>query len=135
LTSRGCVGAGLLGVTVTSTAGASPPRLIDAILAAATGQPPAAVAALAKGTVVNGIALHRWALAALFFVGAAALGIALGRGTPTAAGPLPDKPAMANPAPADEPLMTVAGRVLGTDGKPRAGVALTLAGNHCAPLS
>src|SRR5262245_2765157 len=48
LTRGGCaLGAGLLTLAVTSSAGASPPRLVNAVLAAASGSAPAAVAELA----------------------------------------------------------------------------------------
>ena len=48
LTKAGCtLGVGLLALTVTSPAGASPPRLVQSILANASGNVPAAVIRLA----------------------------------------------------------------------------------------
>src|SRR5262245_26837791 len=56
LTKRGvALGASLLALATTSPAGASPPRLIEAIRAGMTGTISPSVAALAKGVAVNGI--------------------------------------------------------------------------------
>ena len=121
------LGAGALTLAATSAAGASPPRLIQAVLASVSGRTPAAVAELAKGVAMNGI-LNKSVLAVLLLVGAAALGIGLGSVTPTAAGPLPDKnPPKVAPKPPDAAKdTTVSGRVLDPDGKPVAGARLHL---------
>src|SRR5262245_2689430 len=115
LTRRGCApGIALLALAATSPAGASSPRLVQAVLAAATGSAPAAVAALAKGVAVNGVLKY----SVLALVGLAALGVGLASVMPTSAGPLPgdDKPKAAPPSDA-----VVSGRVLDPDGNPVAG--------------
>src|SRR5205807_131476 len=62
LTKRGCIlGAGLLALAATSPARASPPRIVQAVLAAVSGSPPETVAALAGGVAVNG--LHKKSVA------------------------------------------------------------------------
>src|SRR5262249_19289659 len=77
LTKRGCaLGAGLLALAVTSPARASSPRLVQAVLAAASGSAPAAVASLAEGVALNGV-WNKSLLAALVLAGVAALGIGL----------------------------------------------------------
>jgi hypothetical protein len=151
LTRRGCIGGvGLLALAATSPAGASPLRLVHAVLAAASGSPPAAVAALAKGVAMSSV-VNKWLLAVLLAAGTVALGIGLGSLAPTiAAGvpslalqacvtcpPLPHKPeAQAKEAaapdeasgntPAAPGQTTVAGRVLAPDGKPLKGARLHL---------
>jgi RNA polymerase sigma factor (sigma-70 family) len=134
LAKRGCVaGAGLLVLAATSSAGASPLRLIDAVLAAATGSPSTAVAKLAEGVVMNGL-VNKSLVALLLLAGAAALGFGLASATPPAARqPLPDDQApaaeakhqdQAKPA-ADLPgTRLVSGRVLTPDGKPVSGAKL-----------
>jgi RNA polymerase sigma factor (sigma-70 family) len=136
LTARGAsLGAGLLAVAVTSPAGASPPRLVESVLAAASGPVPDAVAALAEGVAVNGL-LNKLALLALALAGAAALGIGLGSVTLTAAekqtagpvpakGPFPDNPMTQAAAPAPPPI-TVSGRVFDSDGRPVSGAKVRL---------
>jgi hypothetical protein len=140
LTRRGCVpGAGLLALVATSPAGVSPPRLVQAVLAAVTGSPPAAVAALAKGVAVNGVV--RKALVAGLLVAVTALGMGVGSFALTAAGPRPDAPAPApaatpdkkREAPAARPENAVAGRVLAPDGKPLPGAKLLLLGKGDGP--
>src|SRR5262245_2185781 len=141
LTKAGCaLGVGLLALAVTSPAGASSPRLVKSILAAASGSVPAAVSELAKGVAVNGV--FNKAVIALIVVTAVALSVGLGALEPThAAGELPAQ-ALAHPAAnlsaLDEPPApakdktnqpketTVSGRVLGTDGKPLVGAELFL---------
>src|SRR5262245_32632933 len=55
LTRRGLVtSTGLLALMATSRAGASPPRLVEAIRAAVAGKVPPTVAAVAEGAAVNG---------------------------------------------------------------------------------
>jgi RNA polymerase sigma factor (sigma-70 family) len=145
LTKRGvALGAGLLAVAVTSPAGASPPRLVESILAAASGSAPAAVGELAKGVAVNGV-INKAVLALAATVAVVALGLGFGLGAlqPSAAGQpaepgLPAQPrqadaelvARAEPAPpalGDDPTpgATYRGRVLGPDGKPVAGAKLS----------
>jgi RNA polymerase sigma factor (sigma-70 family) len=123
LVARGCgLGAGLLALAATSPAGASPPRLVEAVLASATGSPPAAVAALAKGVSVNAL-LNRslWVLLAAATAAWLAAGVSAAR-RPAAERP---KPARALPAEAGEGR-AISGRVVGPDGKPVAGAAIVL---------
>jgi RNA polymerase sigma factor (sigma-70 family) len=123
LVARGCgLGAGLLALAATSPAGASPPRLVEAVLASATGTPPAAVAALAKGVSMNAL-LNRslWVLLAAAAAAWLAAGVSAAR-RPAAEGP---KPARALPAEAAEGR-AISGRVVGPDGKPVAGAAIVL---------
>jgi RNA polymerase sigma factor (sigma-70 family) len=58
LTTRGIgIGAGLMAVAATSSAGASSQRLVESILATVGGSPSATVAAIAKGIAMNGFTL------------------------------------------------------------------------------
>src|SRR5205823_2946300 len=99
LTRRGCVlGAGLLALAATSPAGASPPRLVEAVLAAVAGSPPVAVALLAKGIAVN---KSLWT--GLLVAGVAALSIGVGSMALTAAGPPDPTPALQAAAPDEAP--------------------------------
>jgi RNA polymerase sigma factor (sigma-70 family) len=141
LTRRGCVaGAGLLALAATSPARASSPRLVQAILAAASGTSPAAVAVLAKGVAVNG-AMNKLLTAGLLLVGAATLGIGIGSVVLTAAAvpdPAPPAPAAAQDskkadAPAAPAEANLLGRVLAADGKPLAGAKLLLIGKGDRP--
>jgi RNA polymerase sigma factor (sigma-70 family) len=130
LTRRGvALGAGLLAVAVSSPAGACPPRLVASVLASVSGPPPAAVGELAGGVTVNGV-LTRMKLAAVAAIGLGVMGFGL------ASAPRAEETRQAVPANADEPAAdpkkdppkdapgtrrkerTVAGRVLGADGKP-----------------
>jgi protocatechuate 3,4-dioxygenase beta subunit len=158
LTKRGCVlGAGLLALAATSPAGASPPRLVEGVLAAASGRVPASVAALAGGGL-RGVLTHRPLAALAVLAGTAALGLGLlSAGLPAAGPPRepageaaaaePPKAKMPAPAdampapgakaadkprpPADRPLSrTIVGRVVGPDGKPVAGAKLFVPGMH-----
>jgi RNA polymerase sigma factor (sigma-70 family) len=114
------LGAGLLALAATSPAGASPSRLSESILAAATGQPPAAVAALAEGVAMNGyIQKSILALAALAAV------TALGTGVGATQRPTPERPKA--PPRAEQvvkPQAGYSGRVLKPDGKPVVGAKL-----------
>src|SRR5262249_40432362 len=118
---------GVLALAATSTAGASPSHLTNAVLASVAGKPSAAVAALARGGAMNGIS-NKSLLAALLLVGTAALGIGLASGTPTAAGPLPqnDPPKVVPKPPEVANAGAVNGRVVDPDGKPVAGAKLYL---------
>jgi RNA polymerase sigma factor (sigma-70 family) len=123
------LGAGLLALASTSPAGASPPRLVEAVRAAVAGKAPPAVATLAEGVAVNGF-IHKVALG-LTLMAMVALGVGVGEPRTTTAGP-PDKamPAKqaakeptakpAAPPAADRPI-PVTGKVLDPDGKPVAG--------------
>jgi RNA polymerase sigma factor (sigma-70 family) len=132
LTKRGFVaGAGLLVLAATSPAGASPPRLVAAVLAAAAGTPTAAAAKLSRVTAVSGL---RKKIAGLVVLGVGALGIGAAA-LPPAATQRPAKestPARStgtDPAPKVEPAdsgLDVKGRVLGPDGQPVAGAKLML---------
>jgi RNA polymerase sigma factor (sigma-70 family) len=140
LTRRGCfLGTGLLAMAATSPTGASPSRLVPAVLAGVSGQPPAAVAALAERVAVNGV-VTKSLVGGLLLLGAAALGIGMGSVVLTAAGPRPDPPASAPaaatnqkaaPVPAEQEAVVV-GRVLAPDGKPLAGAKLLLLGKDCS---
>jgi RNA polymerase sigma factor (sigma-70 family) len=135
LTRRGVVmGAGLLAVLATSPAGASPSRLAESVLAAASGKPSPAVAALAEGVAVNGL-LNKSLLVVLALVGAAALGLGIELLPFTAAGEQLQQ-AAPGAAPAKERTgdaasdaakeTTISGRVLNPDGEPLAGAKLLL---------
>jgi RNA polymerase sigma factor (sigma-70 family) len=123
------LGAGLLALASTSPAGASPPRLIEAVRAAVAGKAPPAVAALAEGVAVNGL-MHKIALG-LILMAAVSIGVGVGEPRTTTAGP-PDKAMPAKQAakePTDKPAaapvkpkpIPVTGRVLDPEGKPVAG--------------
>ena len=77
LTKRGIdIGAGLIAIAATSSAGATSPRLVESILATVGGSPSASVAAIAKGIAMNGFSL-KVKLLALAAVAAAVTGIGL----------------------------------------------------------
>src|SRR5262249_15965416 len=129
LTKGGCaLGAGLLALAATSPAGASPPRLVQAVLAASSGSPPAAVAELAKGVAVNRL-MNKAVLGLAAMIGVAALGVGLGSleshaaGQPPGAGPAQvgaradDRPEAAPPSEESAESVTYRGRVLGPDGQ------------------
>jgi RNA polymerase sigma factor (sigma-70 family) len=127
LTRRGVgLGAGLLALAATSPAGSPPPRLVEAILAAVSGHPPAAVAALVEGVAMNGV-IKRAMLTAVGVVGIAALSIGVGSSTRTAANAGNEQPPAAKAAPEVPKRTAVSGRVLGPGGKPVAGAKLYLA--------
>jgi RNA polymerase sigma factor (sigma-70 family) len=134
LTKAGCtLGAGLLALTVTSPAGASPPKLVQSILANASGSVPAAVGELAKGVAVNGSYSKLVLALAAVVVVVVALGAGLGLLNTSTAGQPPASPATeraekqppmdaaAKPA---QKEVTLTGRVLNPDGKPLAGAKL-----------
>jgi len=130
LTRRGvAMSAGLLTLLTTSPAGASPPRLIEAIRALTVGDVTPAVAALARGVAVNGV-VKKALLGAAMLAAAIAVGFGLGEPRTTTAGPPPEKAVPARPEKKEEtptpPVkpearITVAGRVLDPDGKPVSG--------------
>jgi RNA polymerase sigma factor (sigma-70 family) len=135
LSQRGlALGAGLLALMATSRAGASPPRLVDAVRAAVAGDAPPAVAALAEGAVVNGF-VKKAALGLVLAVAAAVVGLGLGEPRTTTAGPPPEKAVPAREAvkdktakPAGKPdagkVRTITGQVLDPAGQPVAGAEL-----------
>jgi RNA polymerase sigma factor (sigma-70 family) len=136
LTLRGCaLGAGLLALAITSPAGASPSRMCEAIMAAATGHPPAAVAALVEGVAMNGV-VKKTMLMAVAVAAVVALGMGMGSATNTAANPAPEQPKAevlkenppsTKPQAADVPkVIPVSGRVLDPDRKPVAGAKFTV---------
>jgi RNA polymerase sigma factor (sigma-70 family) len=134
LGKRGCVlGSGLLALAVTSPVGASPPRLVEAILASVTGSPPAAVVALAQGVTVNTL-VNRWLCVLLAATAVAWLGIGAWAARPDAR-PAPDKvlPAKAersSPKPEEKDRAesrTLTGRVVDPAGKAVSGASLVLA--------
>jgi RNA polymerase sigma factor (sigma-70 family) len=137
LSRRGCaVGVGLLALAATSPAGASPPRLVEGVLAAVRGSSPAA-AALAKGVAVQQLQ-KKSLIAALALLGAGVLGLGAWSRMPAAAGPplssahreKPEKAEKPNPP---KPNLTLTGRVVGPDGKPVAGAALLFLGQGGLP--
>jgi RNA polymerase sigma factor (sigma-70 family) len=131
LTRRGCgLGAGLLALAITSPAGASSPRLVEAVLGAVSGSPPAAVAALARGsivnTLVNRVMVAVLVVAAVLGAGLGGLKLAASQQAGQKAEQAPDsKPKAAKPA-IDQRKGTVSGRVLNPDGKPQAGTEILL---------
>jgi RNA polymerase sigma factor (sigma-70 family) len=138
LARRGvALGAGLLVLAATSSAGASGPRLVEAVRVAVSGKPTPAVAALAERVAVNGV-LHKAALGLALAVATAVVGLGLGDPRATTAGQQPDKgtpakaagkkdPPATSPAPSPKGPVAV-GRVLSPDGKPLAGAKLLLIG-------
>jgi RNA polymerase sigma factor (sigma-70 family) len=147
LTKRGCVlGAGLLALAATSPAGATPLRLYQAVLAAAAGSPPDAVAKLAKGVAASGIGKSNW-VGLVALVGAVVLGIGFATGRPVAVGqpPRDAMPAKSRAAASDRASgsngaadrgqeITLKGTVFDTDGKPFRGAKLLLAGKGDEPV-
>ncbi|HKB05829.1 MAG TPA: sigma-70 family RNA polymerase sigma factor [Gemmataceae bacterium] len=135
LTNRGVtLSIGLLALLATSRAGASPPRLVDAIRATAAGKVPPNVAALAEGVAVNGL-LKKAFLGAVVLCAAVAIGFGVGVPQSTTAGQPPEKsmPAKgkdkkdAPPAtPVAQNSIAVAGKVVDPDGKPVAGAKFAI---------
>ncbi|MFO0807838.1 MAG: sigma-70 family RNA polymerase sigma factor [Gemmataceae bacterium] len=127
LTRRGVVaGIGVLALAATSPAGASPPRLVEAVLAIVGGEVPAAVAALAEGVAVNGLFPKSLWVAALACAATVGIGVGVVRspaGQPPAKGPA-KQDVIAKPQVADGAVYR--GRVVGPDGKPVAGAKLYL---------
>jgi RNA polymerase sigma factor (sigma-70 family) len=128
LTRRGvALGIGLLAYAITSPAGASPPRILNAIRAAVAGQPSSTVAALAKGVSVNGL-IKKLSVGIVLTAAATAIGFGLGEPRTTTAGQPPEKSmpvkgAAAKDTPAKPVVeakkpIPVTGRVVDPDGKP-----------------
>jgi RNA polymerase sigma factor (sigma-70 family) len=150
LTRRGvAMSAGLLTLLATSRAGASPPRLVDAIRAVTAGKVPPAVAALARGVAVNGV-LKKVLAGAVMLSAAAIIGIGAGKPRTTTAGPPPEKAMPAKTQKKEEApkppvraesgqTIKVAGRVLDPDGKPVAGAKFAVIDDeveeHILPVS
>src|SRR5262245_41559636 len=112
--------AGLLAALTGSAAGEPAPRLVEAALGAAAGRAPAAVAELARGAAPA--AAGRLVPLAAALVAAGLLAAAVWRPAAATSAPAdPPKPPAARPA---EETVTVAGRVLGPDGKPAASARL-----------
>jgi RNA polymerase sigma factor (sigma-70 family) len=133
LTKRGCaLGVGLLVLAATSPARAFSPCLAETVLAAASGSPSAAVAALAEGVAMNGMGkIVTLGLVAL--VGVALVSIALASGRPPAVSPPGEKAGEAKADKVDpgskapggkEQRQIVVGRVLDPEGKPLSGARL-----------
>jgi RNA polymerase sigma factor (sigma-70 family) len=151
LTRKGCMlGAGLLALASASVAEASPPGLLRGVVAIATGTTPETIARLAGGIATSGFA-NRSLAAVLLLVGSAALGLGLfsagrlGGPMPIKAPPMPsveaeppvesrtadNRPASRAKTEGDLTFaanrpgsLTIAGHVLGPDGKPVAGARL-----------
>jgi RNA polymerase sigma factor (sigma-70 family) len=135
LTKRGCgLGAGLLAVAVTSPARASSPRMVEAILAAVSGSPPAAVATLAREASVNTLG-HRMMVAILALVVLLGVGIAVlklpAANHQAAAVPLARVKGAAPPTRGMNDNLSI--RVLSPAGKPVAGAELVLVGREKGP--
>ena len=126
LTRRGvAVGIGVLALAVPSPAGASPSRLVEAAFAAAAGEVPATVAALAEGCAVNGL-LNKSLVAAIVCAATVGIGVGVVRlpaGQPPAKGLAKPQAAAVPPAAG---ATVYRGRVLGPDGKPVTGAKLYL---------
>lgn len=130
LTKRGCaLGVGLLAVTVSSRAGAFPPRFIELIVIA-SGRPSPAVAALAEGVAVHG-SLKKLVLVAAVLAATAAVGFGPGNPLQTTAGQPPEKAMPAKVAVKTEAAAeksdgtrTIAGTVVDPAGKPVAGAEM-----------
>ncbi len=138
LTKRGItLGVGFLAAAATSTARAVSPVLHRCILAAAGGSPSAPVAALAKEVAVNEF-LHRAKWAMLAVAGVALVGFGFTSRPPVAAEqrkPMPAVMRKADTPKADLTQHTIAGRVLGADGKPAiAGLILLRSNGSPLPL-
>ncbi|QJW99923.1 sigma-70 family RNA polymerase sigma factor [Frigoriglobus tundricola] len=132
LAKRGlALGLGLLTLAATSPAGASPPQLVESILAAVGGKPSASVAALAQGGVMN--RLHTTVKLAAVVLALAGLGFGVLTGPLTAR---PRKPAekvtqpqaevKAEPPKPDAQERTIRGKVVDPNGKPAAGAEVFL---------
>jgi RNA polymerase sigma factor (sigma-70 family) len=152
LTRRGCgLGLGLLTLAVSSPARASLPRLVETVLASVSGSPPAAVAALARGSTVNGLLLKQ-KLILVALTTAAAVGICLGalhlpaanrqvqkapatEGATTAEAPTTEQGRAKEAAKADKKSATLAGQVLGPDGQPVRGASVYYARHDDRPKS
>jgi RNA polymerase sigma factor (sigma-70 family) len=131
LTKRGiALGVGLLAAAATSTARAVSPVLHRCILAAAGGSPSAPVAALAKEVAVNEF-LHRAKWAMLAVAGVAVLGFGFVSRPPAAEQPrpMPGVKANAHTPRVEVTQRTIAGRVLGADGKPAVAQLILLRSN------
>lgn len=127
LTARGCaLGVALLATAATSTAGASPSRLVGSILAAIGGRPSDFAAALAQGVAVNGVLTN--AKLAVLLAGMVVTGFV---SAPIGQGPAAyadEKPAMKAEKKPDAPKddkpktdvkgRTITGTVLDSAGKP-----------------
>ena len=128
------LGAGLLALAATSPAEASPPRLVEAILAAVSGSASTAVSALIRGVAVNSV-WNRSIVAALILVGIVGLGLGSFWAAPPADQPAPaqnpDKPQAQNPKPDGDmgQVLTYAGRVVhGPEERPVAGAKVLMSG-------
>jgi RNA polymerase sigma factor (sigma-70 family) len=131
LTKRGCaVGAGLLALAITSPAGASSPRLVEAVLATVSGTPPATVAALAREVSVNTL-MNRSLWVVLAATAVVWLGIGAWSARQTAAGPPPGRGQSAKAEKAKPPAgdegRPLSGQVVSPDGKPIEGASVVLA--------
>ncbi len=85
LASRGCELGSMLLIITAAAAGQASPKLLDAILTAASGSPSESVAALARGIAMNGVLGH--VKLAVAFIGVALLGLAFAAALPIAAQP------------------------------------------------
>jgi RNA polymerase sigma factor (sigma-70 family) len=133
LTKRGCgLGVGLLAVVAASQARAASPRLVDAVAAAMSGTPPAAVAALARGVSMNTLANRSLGLM-LAMLAFTWLGLGVWSARQSVAGPpaargqsAQAENAKAKP-PAQDEGRALTGQVVGPDGKPVEGARVVLA--------
>jgi RNA polymerase sigma factor (sigma-70 family) len=135
LTQRGwTLGVGLLSLTVVSPTRAASSHLVKAILVTVAGSPPAPVADLARGVIVNTF-MHRLLRVTLAAAMIACLGIGVWAAWPAASGQGPakeqpatvERPSVKPKPPAAEEGRTIAGRVVDSAGKPVAKAAIVLA--------
>jgi RNA polymerase sigma factor (sigma-70 family) len=142
LMGRGCaLGAGLLTLAATSPAGASSPRMFEAVLATVAGSPRAAVATLARGVAVQG-ALKQLMMAVVTVLGVSALSFGAWSLLPMAPTPpdpraIPDKGDTLPPSAqrhTAQPSVEFFGRVLDPEGRPAAGARLVLVGMDAKPV-
>lgn len=135
LTGRGCaLGTGLLALAATSPAGASPARLVQSVLTAASGSPSAAVVALVNGVAVQGLmtkTLLLFAGAAALAAGLASASLHVASGSPdhvvlpqTSPPPAARDEARARQAADNKDSLHYTGRVLDPDNRPVWGAKL-----------
>jgi RNA polymerase sigma factor (sigma-70 family) len=141
LLGRGfALGSGLLTLAATSPVEASPPRVVETILAAVNGSPPAAVAQLATRFAMQSV-LKKWMLGGLAILAALALTFRAWSLVPAAKPPdkeaMPAKTDPSKPSaerPAAQPPIDLSGRILDAQGKPLAGAQLVLVGYDARPV-
>jgi RNA polymerase sigma factor (sigma-70 family) len=132
LTKRGLmISTSLLALMATSRAGASPPRLVEAIRATGAGNVPPAVARLAGEAAMNGV-WKKLLVGAVLVVVAAALGFGVGDPRVSTAGQPPESPTPAKSVAETskdhppEDAVSYSGRVVDADGRPVEGATVRI---------